>query len=539
MNFHTLTTRLAHNWKSGLTVSLVSVPLSVSLAVASHSTPVAGIITAIWAGLLGAIFGGSNFNVIGPTGALSGILAVYALAHGHESLAMLAVAAGVLILIAYALKLERFLVFVPASSVHGFTAGVAVIIAANQLNFALGLSNLAVHEHFIDNVAETLTHLGSASPAAFGLFATALALLFVFARFTPKLPGAILIAPFGILLGYLSSTGKIALDVQTLGEKFPDIAGKLFELPKLAPDASLLVPAVTVALVAILETMISAKIADGMTKTKHDKRKEMLGLGIANIGSGLMGGIPATAALARTSLNVKTGANHRTSSGVSAVSIAVISLVLLSTFRYIPLPVIAAILVFVAVRMVELEHFWRMLAIDKHDLAVSLLVAGVTIWYDPIVGLLAGTSVSLIIFMERLSRGQFEITVNDRDARTVHHETAERLENVVSGETLIYSIKGQLAYINSTAHVARFERELSRYENVILRLSELYFIDMDGVDAFEEIVGLIEEQGKNVFVSGANPLIAAMLKDSAKFAELTERGRVFHRTEEAVAAARR
>src|SRR5207244_3921522 len=144
----------------------------------------------------------------------------------------------------------------------------------------------------------------------------------------------------------------------------------------------------------ILETMVSAKIADTMTKTRYDKRKEMLALGLANIGSGLMGGIPATAALARTSLNIKTGANNRVSATISSISIAIISVILITYFKYIPLPVIAAILVFVAMRMVETKHFARMFAIDKKSFFLSLVVALITVYQDPITGILVGTGVA-------------------------------------------------------------------------------------------------------------------------------------------------
>lgn len=535
MNLQTVTDRLRQNWKSGLTVALVSIPLSVSLAVASQSTPTAGIITAIWAGLLAAIFGGSHYNIVGPTGALSGILAAYALTNGASALSMLAIVSGVFIFIAYIFKLERFLVFVPASTVHGFTLGVAIIIAGNQLNFALGLSGLTVHEHFVENVFETMKHLGSASLTAVICFAISLALLLVLAKKMPKVPGAILLAPLGILLGYLSQSGAINLALQTLGSKYPEIAPKLFAVPEFFFNSSLIVPAITVAVVAILETMISAKIADGMTKTKHNKRKEMFGLGLANIGSGLFGGIPATAALARTSLNVKTGANNQMSATVSSICIALISLLLLTYFRFIPLAIIAAILVFVAIRMVETEHFGRMFAIDKKSLVISLIVAFVTVYEDPIIGIIVGTSIALLMFMEKLSRGQFELIMNNADKKFVDKITAERLDELEhKGDTIVYSIKGQLAYVNSASHIARFEQHLNGYKHVILRLRELYFIDIDGVDAFDEIVKLIQNQGKKVLVTGANPLIESMLKDSHAYKELEKDKLVFGRTSEAL-----
>lgn len=531
----TLLEKAASNWKSGITVALVSIPLSVSLAVASGTSPVAGIITAIWAGLIASIWGGSNYNIIGPTGALSGLLAAYVLLHGAGSLPMLALVTGVFVLIAYVLKLERYLVFVPASAIQGFTLGVALIISLNQFNFAFGLSGLPTHERFIQNVFESFANIGSFSPVTFIIFALFLAALFLFIEIFPRIPGAIVLAPIGILIGYLSSIGILPFTLGTLGSKFPNMDATLFSLPSFSFESSLITAGLAVALVAILETMISAKIADGMTKTKHNKRKEMFGLGLANIGSGLAGGIPATAALARTALNVKTGANDKTSAMIGSIAVALISLIFLKYFVFIPLAVIAAILVFIAIRMVEADHFFRMYKLDKKGFVLAIIVAGVTVYEDPIIGILFGTAVALIIFMEKLSRGQFELIVNDANKKIVAKVTGEELKDLAhKSHTLVYSIKGQLAYINAQSHIARFETTLNGYEHIVLRLRELYFVDLDGIDAFSEIVELIEAQGKKVYVSSTNLLMEKMLEESAQYRTLVKQGRVFERTTDAL-----
>lgn len=535
---HALVSKIKANWQSGLTVSLVSIPLSVSLAVASNSTPTAGIITAIWAGLMASIFGGSKFNIVGPTGALSGILAAYALTHGASALSMLAIVSAVFIFISYIFKLERYLVFIPASTVHGFTLGVAFIIGLNQMNFAFGLSGLEKHPEFIKNVIETFSHLGQISLPTFGIFALFLFGLFALLKLTPKLPGAITLTPIGILLGYLSVVGRLPFELKTLGMQYADIAPKLFQPFHFFIDSSLFLPALTVAVVAILETMISAKIADGMTGTKYHPRKEVFGLGIANAVSGLLGGIPATAALARTSLNVKTGANDTMSATISSVCIALISFVFLTYFKYIPLAVIAAILVFVAARMVEIVHFSRMFTLDKKSFVIALLVAFVTIYEDPIVGILFGTAISLLLFVEKLSKGQFELMINNTDKKLTDHVFGDDIEDAdlcKDCHTLVYSIKGQLAYVNAQAHISRFETKLNAdYEHVILRMRELFFIDLDGVDAFEEIVTLIESQGKQVLLTGVNPLIEKSLEESKAFQRIRDTKRIFPHTREAL-----
>ncbi|TAK04639.1 SulP family inorganic anion transporter [Patescibacteria group bacterium] len=530
-SMRSLTAKLKQNWKSGVTVSLVSIPLSVSLAVASHASPSMGIVTAVWAGLVASLFGGSNFNIVGPTGALSGLLAMYAMTHGAGTLPMLALLSGALILIAQLLRMERYLVLVPGSAIHGFTLGVAFIIGLNQMNFALGLSGLETHEKFIQNVVESARHVGSASLPVVLVFAVSLTFLFLFKKFRPKLPGAILLAPLGILAGYAGSAGMLPFHLPTLGALYPSIAGGLFLPYTFVFKQTMIAPAFAIALIAIIETMVSAKIADGMTKTKYHKQNEMRGLALANIASGVMGGMPATAALARTSLNVKTGADDKLSATISSIGVGVISLVFLGYFTYIPLAVIAAILVYVAVQMVEAEHFKRMFAHDRKSFFVAIFVAFVTIYVDPIVGIILGVGIALLILVEKLSRGQFDLIVNDQNKKIVRHITGEKLQEITEGSnTIVYSIGGLLCYVNGEAHLERFHRRLNGFENIILRLRDVYYVDIDGAEAMDEIIRVIQAKGKNVFVSSVNPLIDEMLNESEAYKNLKADGNVFEKS---------
>lgn len=346
-----------------------------------------------------------------------------------------------------------------------------------------------------------------------------------------------MLTPVGIGLGYLSSIHYLPFALQTLEAKFGAIPQAVWQTPHFYVNVSMLVPALTIAFVAILETMISAKIADGMTKTKYNKRKEMMALGLANIASGVFGGIPATGVFARTALNVKTGANNKMSATISSISVAIISLILIPYFKYIPMAVIAAILVFAAIRMVAAEHFTRMFAIDKKSFFLSIVVALITVYQDPIAGILLGTAVALLIFMNKLSHGQFELIINTKEnkiAKTIVGIKIDPKEISPDSHTLVYSIDGQLAYVNSQSHISRFENDLNGYENVVLRFRSLYFIDLDGVDAFDEIVGIIEKQGKKVFITGVNPLIEKMLASSKSYSRLAGQGRVFEKTEHAL-----
>lgn len=527
--------KLKQNWKSGITVCLVSIPLSIALAVASGTTPTIGILTAIWAGLFAALFGGSNFNIIGPTGALSGVIASYVIINGAGTLPVVTILVGLIIFVSYLLKLERFLILIPASVIHGFTLGVAVIIGLGQFNAAFGLHNLPVHESFIKNLIESFHYLTQISIPTLSIFVIFLVGLLLFKKFFTKLPGAIILAPVGVLLGYLATMGTIPLALETLGSKFGEIKFQLFYLPSFSFSFEMLGTATVIALIAILETMLSAKIADGMTKTKYNERKEMLGLSLANVASGFAGGIPATAALARTSLNIKTGATSRVSGIINVICVLIISAVLLKYFSFMPLAVIASILVYVAIQMVEAEHFFKLFKYEKSGLVVSLLVAILVIVEDPIVGILVGVAISLLILVNRISKGVYEI----RESKLV--DSLKENEDVVSKEikeqsdVLLYSFKGKITYINAKAHLSRFEVNLTKYKVIILRFREVYFLDMDGIETIDEIIGICKARNQKVILTSIPNEIVGILEDTSfHYKELKKQGLIFPKTEKAL-----
>jgi SulP family sulfate permease len=497
--------KIKENWKSGLTVSLISLPLAVTLAVASHATPVQGVITAMWAGFISALFGGSHYNIIGPTGALSGLLASYAIIHGQQVLPTLALLSGIMIFIAYFFKLEKYLVFIPSCTIHGFVLGIAFIIMFNQLNFAFGLLQVPLHESFVQNTIETCNHIPELSFISLILFACSLSVLFVLTKLLPTIPGAIIISPFGILLGYASSHHLITLNLQTLETKFANLDPHIIMPASYIFSVKLILPALTIALISIIETMISARIADGMTKTKHNKNKEMLGLSLANIACGFAGGIPATAALARTTLNIKSGATHKISCGLSSIFVLCISMLLLGYFKYIPLAIVAAILTVVGYNMIEIHHFKRMFKTDRTNFYIALLVAAVTVLEDPIIGILLGATFSMLSFMKKLSTGQYELNRTTLPAHMPAH---------LEADTLIYSIKGELAYINAQSHVARFEKQIPEHKNIIIDLRAISFIDQDGIEACEEIIDILHREKKSVKIVGAQALTAKITAHS-------------------------
>lgn len=517
------------NWKSGLTIALVSIPLSISLAIASHVSPAQGIITAIWAGLVASLFGGSNYNIIGPTGALSGVIAGCVLTNGVESVGVLAVLSGLIIMCGYALHVERYLVLIPSSVIHGFTLGVACIIGFNQLNAALGLANVQVHEQLYQNIFESIKHVPEFSTITLLIFIIFFAAILLARKIIPKVPGAILLSPFGIAIGYAAEHSMIP-STETLGTKFGAISLKLFQMPTFIISYNLISASLVIALIAILETMLSAKIADGITKTRHNSRKEIFGLGLANIVSGLFGGIPATAALARTALNIKTGATHKISATLACIFLALGAFIFMPWFAYMPMAAIAAILVNVAVNMVEAEHFCKLYNLDKRNFFISLLVAIITIYKDPIIGILIGAVISLLIFVEKVSHGFYEITAKEDNGTF-----AEQNLELRTKQSVVYSFKSSLSYISSQAHVIRLENDFGHYQNIILRFQEVSFIDIDGGEAVDSIIEFLHAKKKRVLISCSNQHIRGLLETLSHEAhKLGRKGLIFESTGDAV-----
>jgi SulP family sulfate permease len=528
------------NWKAGLTVALVSIPMSVSISVASGASPVPGIITAIWAGLLAAIFGGSNYNIVGPAGALTGILASFAFTNGASLLPSLAVVSGILILLAFLLRFDKLLVLIPSSVVHGFTLGVAAILALPQLNFAFGLQNVPKHKEFIQNVFESFAHLGNLDIATSIVFVVFLFALFALIRFTPKIPGAIILTPIGILLGYLSFKGLISFDLLTLGERFPDFQQSFGQFTSPVFNGVVIKTAFTVALVAILETMLCGKVADTMTGTRFNKKKELRALGIANIGAGLLGGLPATAVLARTSLNVKSGATNRFSQGINAICIALISLLLITSFRYLPLAVVAAILVFTAIRMVEIREFKMFWKYERISFGISMAAAFFTIYIDPVIGILAGTCIALLVYVGKISRGTFDIQVNDANGMILEQVGRTNMPKLPEHtKIIVYSIKGALNYVTGEAHLNRLFSIKNKYETIIIRLRETSQLDVDGVHMLNEMIEHLQNEGKRVYITGIGQHSEEIISLSKEYIALKVKNQVYRKLSEALAQVRK
>lgn len=544
------------NWKSGVTVAFISVPLSIALSIASGAGPIAGLITGIWATLIASFFGGSNYNVIGAAGALATLLFAATLAAplglGAAILPIIAFFTGLIILFIWFIEADRLLYYIPSSVMYGFSAGVAFLIAASELFDATGLSTIKRTGTFLGDIGLYAAHASQTNMTAVVVFAVFLAAILLCKRFVKSIPAVIPISIIGIALGFLDASFFHAFHLLSLGDKFGKLGGTIVAsvawnaLPALLTSKTslyfLLQTSGVIALVAVLETLITEKIADKITRTQSSSRHELLGLALANIGSGIMGGLPATGVFIRTGANIKAGATHRMSATVTAVTTAFITLIALPFFMYIPLVVIAAILVNTGIGLIEIEKFKEFWHQDRTSFAVTLLVTCITIFSDAGTGVMIGALVSLLFFADRVSRGKFDVILNFADGTRAESRGAKVLHVPADIEIVAatYSIAGFLGYIDSGRHAANL-RHLARSKNircVIIRLRDLFTLDFEGAEMLGEAVEELERSGKIVYISSANESIMAQLKHVPQMIRCVEEGRLFKKTSDALATLR-
>ena len=539
------------NWRSGLTVALISIPLSIALSIASGAGPLPGIITGIWATALASFFGGSNYNIIGAAGALTTTLFAATLVAPHNLgpaiLPLLAMVTGAIILVIWALRADRFLYYIPSSVMYGFAAGVAFLIAASQLFDATGLSALKRTGTFLGDIALFIGNAAQTHVATLITFGIGLAFILLWKRYIKAFPAVIAIAILGIIFGWIEST-YLQFDLISLGDKFGAIKGALtqpvmwegFSLILRDSEALMWILKIggIIALIGVLETLITAKIGDKITKTQSSSRRELFGLAIANLGSGAMGGLPATGVFIRTGANIKAGATHRMSAFIAAGSTAVIALAVLPLFTYLPVAIIAAMLVNTAIGLIEFEKFKEFWLHEKESLAIALLVATITVLHDAGAGVLVGVIAALALFVERVSHGRFDIIFNYHDG-SFEEERGIKMLHIPKDKKIAiatYSIAGSLGYIDSARHAANF-RHLANSENVeavIIRLRELSNLDQEGAEMLAEAIDDLKKHKKKVCISSANEEVLERLLKFPAVQAMSETGGVCTKAGEAL-----
>lgn len=486
---------------AGLTVAIVALPLSMALAIASGASPDKGLVTAVVAGFLISFLGGSRVQVGGPTGAFVVVVFNVIAQHGYDGLLTATFMAGLILIAAGAFKIGRLIKFIPHPVVTGFTAGIAVIIATSQVKDFLGLSLDNIPAEFLPKWQAYFGAMSSAHVATLLVGLGALGVIVALRRFAPKLPGFLIAIVMASLVVAL-----LQLPVETIGSRFPDMPAGLPvpSLPSLSwtKIAELLPSAFTIAFLAGIEALLSAVVADGMTGTRHRSNQELIGQGIANLGSVLFGGLPATGAIARTATNIKAGGKTPVAGMMHALFLLLFILLAADLMAYVPMAALAAILFVVAWGMSEYDRFVALLRMPNGDRVILLLTFGLTIFVDLTVAIGVGVTLASLLFMARMSETvQLENgQTPDRDAASAGEDPGQR-DDLPKGVE-VFRISGPV-FFGVAGELLDAMRKIGRTpEVVILRMRLVPMLDASGVTMIEEFIGQARLSGARVILSG-------------------------------------
>lgn len=511
--------KLTADLMAGLIVGIVALPLAIAFGIASGVTPEKGIITAIIAGLAISLFGGSRVQIGGPTGAFIVIIYGIIQQYGETGLLIATVMAGIFLILLGAFHLGTIIKYIPYPIVVGFTSGIAVTIFTTQVKDLFGLSIENVPADFIEKWIVYFQHFTTLDPWSTAVGILSVAIIAVTPRFSHKIPGslvAIILMTVGV---YLLKQYAGVTTVETIGDRF-SISAELpgMNVPQLNWEAvkSLVSPAITIAVLGAIESLLSATVADGVIGDHHDSNQELIGQGIANILSPIFGGIPATGAIARTMTNINNGGQTPVAGIVHAIVLLLIFLLLMPLAQYIPMACLAGVLVIVSYNMSGWRTFRELLKNPKSDVAVLLITFFLTVIFDLTVAIEFGLVLACLLFIKRVMEAtevnifRDEIIPTDSDGDELPKE--EHL--IIPDHVEVYEINGP--YFFGIAN--RFEEVVlqtkERPQVRIIRMRKVPFIDSTGIHNLTSLCEISHKEGIHVILSGVNPKVHAVLKKS-------------------------
>ncbi|QLI82273.1 STAS domain-containing protein [Chitinibacter fontanus] len=501
------------NLIAGVVVGVVALPLAMAFAIASGAKPEQGIYTALIAGIVVGLCGGSRLQIAGPTGAFIVILAAITAQHGIVGLEIATMMAGVILLLMGLAKLGGVIKFIPAPVIVGFTAGIGVIIWTGQWPAFFGIPSPAA-THFHEKLWLMLHSLPSLHLATTALAALGLSLLLITPKvpYLNKLPGPLVAMLVVTLIQYFGQFAGVA----TIGSAFGGIPQGLpsFAWPDItmARVIELIGPAFTIAMLGAIESLLSAVVADGMAGTRHDSNQELIGQGLANMVIPLFGGFAATGAIARTATNIRNGGTSPLSSVVHSLVLLLILLFLAPLAASIPLAVLAAILFVVAWNMSEVKHFWYMAThAPRADVAVLLITFVLTVFADLVVAVNIGVILATMHFLRRMS---MSVEVCPQDEKELAMDLLSQGMVELPKGVLVYAIEGPFFF----GAVENFQRVLHDTHTdpkvLIIRLQRVPFMDMTGLQTLDEVIAALQKRGVVVILCEANSAVAAKLNRS-------------------------
>lgn len=517
---------------AGLTIGTVAIPLSMALAIATGVPPQHGLYTAIVAGAIIALTGGSRFNVSGPTAAFVVILFPIVQQYGLGGLLIASMMAGIILIALGVTRMGRLIQFVPYPVVLGFTAGIAVVIAVLQIPDFLGLDTGSLGEHFLENVAIILAALPTLNPLELAVGAFTLIVMLLWPRLRIPVPAPLIGLGVGALTAYginqwLGSPGAEQA-VETIASRFTwEINGETgggippvlptFMAPWYLPGANgeplqisfeliraLLGPAFAIAMLGAIESLLCAVVADGLTKTKHDPNAELIGQGLGNLVAPLFGGITATAAIARTATNIRSGARSPISAVVHALVVLLAVVALAGLLGLVPMAALAALLFIIAWNMSEARHFLKTLrSSPAGDVAILIICFGLTVLFDMVLAVAVGVGLAAALFIRRMTL----LTQTDQvDAE--HHSGINSLPD----EVAVYDINGPLFFGVAEKALTSLRLVDPDVRTVIIDMHDVPSMDGTAIVALQSLVTEMKREGVRLILVGLKPRIVLKLR---------------------------
>jgi len=522
---------------AGVLVGILSLPMSIAFAIASGVRPEQGLYTGIVAGFLIALFGGSRVQISGPTGAF--VILVYSIVqqYGYDGLVVATFMAGILLLVMGLVGLGKAIQFIPYPVTIGFTSGLALVLCTGQVRDLLGLPLSSIPAQFVSRWHTYFTHINLVNPYAFSLACLGILIVIFWPKITKNLPGS--------LVAIFITTALVhALDlpVETIGSRFGSVPNTLPSphFPTLSWEliTQMISPAIAIALLAGIESLLSAVVADGMTGKRHRSDMELFAQGIGNIASSLFNGIPATGAIARTATNIKNGGQTPVAALVNAATLFCIMLFLGKWVALIPMATLASVLMVVAYNMSEWRHFASLLKSPKQDIAVLLTTFLLTVFVDLTTAIEAGIILAAFLFISNLVKNSRAKHLKESllESEDPNDPLAISLRSVPE-DIEVFEIYGPFFF----AATEKFKNALGSINRIpkvlILRMRHVPTIDASGIRALDDILAKSKREKTQLFLSGVKPHLLHILKRSGFLGRLEEKN-AFSNIDLALQAAR-
>lgn len=482
---------------AGIIVAIIALPLSIALAIASGVSPEKGLITAIFAGFVISFLGGSKVQIGGPTAAFVTIIYSIIQEHGLDGLITAVIMAGVMLVIMGLLKFGTLIKYIPKTITVGFTAGIALSLMSTQLKDFLGLKIDNVPSEFIPKWGSYFSHINSLDVWSIVIGALCIGIIVLWPKINKTIPGSMIALIIATLLVKFMN-----IPIDTIGSRFTEISSSIPapSLPSfsIATINKLFVPAVTIAILGALESLLSAVVADEMIGDTHDSNMELIAQGLANIASGLFGGIPATGAIARTASNIKSGGRSPISGMVHAITLLITMLALMPLAKMIPMTALSAILIVVAYNMSEWRTFKSLLKAPKSDIAVLLITFGCTVIFDLVVAIGCGMVMTMALFMKRVSD---TTEIRDLVDEEVFDDEITRVLEKADGKINVYQVNGPMFFGVVQEFISKMKELESTTEVVILDMRHTHAVDASAIDAMTKLLRQCEKLNIKLYLT--------------------------------------